>query len=152
MVILSPLSTWYFLMIQVMWFIFPFLLGTDFQKNGPSWHLHVESWGGPRPKKMMENSKFFIFCFFRLNQSMSYSFNISLLILLKTNCKIAFLDAFVTVFHLVFFKELFFIFRVISSIEEIQGTRRSFQMWFFSSCSINFTLQNAVMQCALNLT
>ena len=131
---------------------FPVSAGDSFQKNGPSWHLRVESWGGPRPKKMMQNSKFFIFCFFRLNQSMSYSFNVSLLILLKTNYKIAFLDAFVTVFHLVFFKELFFIFRVISSIEEIQGTRRSFQMWFFSSCSINFTLQNAVMQCALNLT
>ena len=39
---------------------------------------------------------------------MSYSFNVSLLILLKTNSKIAFLDVFLTVLHLIFFKEIFF--------------------------------------------
>ena len=41
-----------------------------------------------------------------LSQSMSYSFNVSLLILLKTNGKIVFLDVFVTVIHMVFQRNL----------------------------------------------
>ena len=56
------------------------------------------------------NAKFeiFHFLFFRLNQSISYSFNVSLLVLLKTNNKIAILDVFVTVIHLKSFEEIFF--------------------------------------------
>ena len=50
--------------------------------------------------------KIFIFFLFRLNQCMYYSFNVSLLILLKTNRKIAFFDVFVTVLHMVFQRNL----------------------------------------------
>ena len=83
---------------------------------------------------------------------MSYYFTVSLLILLKTNSNIEFLDVFVTVLRVVFQRNLLLYSESFVQSKNYKEPEDLLAMWLFSSCSINFTPQNAVLQCFLNLT
>ena len=73
---------------------------------------------------------------------MSYSFNVSLLIWLKTNSKIVFLDVFVMVLYTVFQRNIPLYSEPFVQSKKYEELEELFACGFFWSCSISFTLQN----------